>query len=158
MPVQSAGLLVYRNGTAGLEVFLVHPGGPFFKNKDNGAWSIPKGEIDPADGSALDSARREFSEETGMSVDGAFTRLASRKLASGKIVHAWAVEGSFDASKLRSNTFTIEWPPRSGTQKTFPEIDRGEWFAMGEARKKINAGQLGFLDELESRLSGDLKE
>ncbi len=158
MPVQSAGLLVYRKDSGGLEVFLVHPGGPFFKNKDDGAWSIPKGEVDPADESELDSARREFSEETGMSVEGTFTRLASRRLASGKVVHAWAVKGSFDASKVRSNVFSIEWPPRSGRQQTFPEIDRGEWFTMGKARKKINPGQLGFLDELESRLSENLKE
>jgi predicted NUDIX family NTP pyrophosphohydrolase len=154
MPVQSAGLLVYRRGSEGIEVFLVHPGGPFYKNRDDGSWSIPKGEIDPSDGSLLDSARREFREETGMTIDGAFTQLTSRKQAGGKVVHAWAVEGDFEASNAQSNTFTIEWPPHSGRRQAFPEIDRGDWFDLNEARKKINPGQGGFLDELEEKIQG----
>jgi predicted NUDIX family NTP pyrophosphohydrolase len=154
MPLQSAGLLVYRRESGGLKVFLVHPGGPFYKNKDHGSWSIPKGEIDPSDANMLDSARREFGEETGVVLEGVFTQLASRKQAGGKIVHAWAVEGEFDASKIQSNTFTIEWPPRSGRQQAFPEVDRGDWFDLHHAREKINPGQIGFLDELESRISG----
>lgn len=154
MPGQSAGILVYRSGPEGLEVFLVHPGGPFYKNKDDGSWSIPKGEFDPADVSIFDSAKREFHEETGMRIDGVFRVLTPRKQPGGKIVHAWAIEGTLDAQAIQSNHFTMEWPPRSGRQESFPEIDRGGWFGMKDARRKMLKGQLGFLDELESLIGG----
>ena len=131
-----------------LEVFLIHPGGPLWARKDAGAWSIPKGEIEKG-ADPLQEARREFAEETGSSVDGSFIALASLKQRSGKIVHAWAVEGDLDASTVHSNLFSMEWPPRSGKQQEFPEADRGGWFAMPAAREKLIAGQHGFLDELE---------
>jgi predicted NUDIX family NTP pyrophosphohydrolase len=138
---------MYRRRAGTLEVFLVHPGGPFWARKDAGAWSIPKGEIDPTE-EPLAAARREFAEETGLAAEGAFRPLAPVTQAGGKIVQAWAVEGDLDPSALQSNTFSIEWPPRSGRQKTFPEVDRAAWFSLDVAREKINPAQAALLDEL----------
>ncbi len=143
----SAGLLLYRNTTGQLEVLLVHPGGPFWKKKDLGAWSIPKGEYnDPED--ALTAARREFKEETGMDIDGNFLPLTPIKQKSGKIVHAFAIAADIDASKIVSNTFPLEWPPKSGKMIDVPEIDKAEWFMLAEARQKINTAQFQLLEEL----------
>ncbi|HZB90371.1 MAG TPA: NUDIX domain-containing protein [Stellaceae bacterium] len=147
MPKTSAGLLLYRRRGAALEVLLVHPGGPFWAKKDDGAWSIPKGEA-AAGEDLLALARREFAEETGFPVDGTFRPLAPVRQAGGKIVHAWAVEGDLDPAAIRSNRFTLEWPPRSGRREEFPEIDRGAWFTLDEARRKINQGQAPLLDGL----------
>jgi predicted NUDIX family NTP pyrophosphohydrolase len=130
-----------------LEIFLVHPGGPFFRNKDAGAWSIPKGEF--ADGEdALAVARREFEEETGRRIDGRFVALAPVRQRGGKIVHAFAVEGDLALDGLASNAFTIEWPPRSGKMQSFPEVDRYGWFSLGDARVRINDAQRALVDEL----------
>jgi predicted NUDIX family NTP pyrophosphohydrolase len=145
----SAGLLLYRRRGGALEVLLAHPGGPFWARKDAGAWSIPKGEIDPTE-EPLAAARREFSEETGVAVEGRFQPLAPITQAGGKVVQAWAVEGDLDPAALRSNTFSIEWPPRSGRQQSFPEIDRAAWFRLEVARKKINPAQVALLDELQA--------
>jgi len=147
----SAGLLLYRNAAGGLEVLLVHPGGPYWARKDIGAWSIPKGEIEPGE-EALAAARREFEEETGASVEGTFLLLPSVKLRSGKVVHAWAIEADFDAAGLRSNLFSMEWPPKSGQQREFPEADRAEWLSIDVARVKIHPGQAPLLDHLLARL------
>jgi predicted NUDIX family NTP pyrophosphohydrolase len=152
MPKISAGLLLYRRRGAALEVLLVHPGGPFWAKKDEGAWSIPKGEAAPGE-DLLTRARREFAEETGFAVEGAFQPLTPVRQAGGKAVHAWALKGDIDTAALRSNRFTLEWPPRSGRVQEFPEVDRGEWFALPAARRKINKGQLPLLDEIE-RLVG----
>jgi predicted NUDIX family NTP pyrophosphohydrolase len=152
MPRISAGLLMYRRRGSALEVFLVHPGGPFWARKDAGAWSIPKGEIDPTE-EPLAVARREFTEETGFRAEGDFQPLAPITQAGGKIVQAWAFEGDADPAELQSNTFSIEWPPRSGRQKTFPEVDRAGWFPLNVAREKINPAQIALLDELEATLA-----
>ena len=144
---QSAGILLYKKTGSGLQVFLVHPGGPFFKNKDLGAWSIPKGEF-LSDEDALEAAKREFKEETGQSIAGNFIKLQPVKLKSGKIVHAWAVEGFIDHQTISSNLFEIEWPPKSGKMQSFAEVDRADWFNIDEARLKINAGQVGLIEEL----------
>jgi predicted NUDIX family NTP pyrophosphohydrolase len=147
---QSAGILLHRARDGAVEVFLVHPGGPLWRNKDAGAWSIPKGEF--AEGEdALTVARREFEEETGRSIDGDFVALAPIRQRGGKVVHAWAVQGDLPLTGLMSNTFTIEWPPRSGRMQSFPEVDRYAWFALDEARSQINEAQRAFLDELASR-------
>jgi predicted NUDIX family NTP pyrophosphohydrolase len=152
MAKHSAGLLLYRRGPEGLEVFLVHPGGPLWAGKDEGAWSIPKGEYilseDP-----LTAGRREFKEETGFVPEGEVIPLTSLKQSSGKIVQAWALEGDCDAGAIRSNPFTMEWPPRSGRRQEFPEVDRAAWFSLEVARRKITKGQVGFLEELEHILS-----
>lgn len=143
----SAGILLYRRRGATLEVFLVHPGGPFWAKKDRGAWSIPKGEL--AEGEEpLDAAKREFAEETGLPLGCDFRPLQPVRQAGGKTVLAWAVEGDCDAEAVRSNVFELEWPPRSGQRRTFPEVDRGAWFALAEARERILAGQAPLLDEL----------
>jgi len=142
---QSAGLLLYRKTNNELQIFLVHPGGPFFKNKDAGVWSIPKGEF-LNDEEALTAAKREFKEETGHSIDGHFIPLSPVTLKSGKIVYAWAVEGDIDAQNIHSNLFEMEWPPKSGKKQSFPEIDRGGWFNIEEAKLKINGGQLGLIE------------
>lgn len=147
MPKQSAGVLLYRKLNNILQVFLVHPGGPFWKNKDDGAWSIPKGEYEDGE-DPLEAARREFFEETGQNIDGDFIALNSIKLKSGKIVHAWAVAGDIDQDNIKSNLFEMEWPPKSGKTQAFPEIDRGEWFSVEEAKVKINAAQAGLVEEL----------
>jgi predicted NUDIX family NTP pyrophosphohydrolase len=151
---RSAGLLVYRRRPGACEVFLVHPGGPFWRSKDVGAWSIPKGEFTP-DEDPLDAARREFAEETGIEMSGDFVPLASIRQPSGKTIEAWAVEGDCDPAMIRSNTFATEWPPRSGRVQQFPEIDRAAWFAIDEARSRIIKGQRGFLDELRRLLGRD---
>ena len=142
----SAGLLLYRRQPE-LEVFLVHPGGPFWAKKDLGAWSIPKGEIGEGE-EPLAAAVREFTEETGFTVDGDFQALSPLRQKSGKTVRAWAVEADCDPALLRSNLFSMEWPPRSGKQQEFPEVDRGAWFGIDEARTRIIGGQAGFIDEL----------
>ena len=147
MPAKkSAGILIYRR-TPELEVFLVHPGGPFWAKKDLGSWSLPKGEFEN-DEDPLVAARRELAEETGFTVDGNFIALTPLRQKSGKTIFAWAVEGDCDPSQLRSNLFTMEWPPRSGRRQEFPEVDRGAWFTMAEAQRRIVAGQASFLDEL----------
>ena len=144
---RSAGILLYRDRGGVIEVFLVHPGGPFWAKKDLGAWSLPKGEF--AEGEdPLAAARRELEEETGFAIDGEFRPLRPLKQAGGKVVHAWAVEGDLDPSQLRSNTFTLEWPPKSGRMQTFPEVDRAAWFTIPEARQHILKGQADFLDQL----------
>ena len=148
----SAGLLLYRDAAGRLEVLLVHPGGPFWAKKDAGAWSIPKGEI--AEGEdPLAAAKREFEEETGTRPTGEAIALAPRRQAGGKLVHAWAVRGDLDPAALKSTTFTLEWPPRSGRRQEFPEVDRAAWFTLDEAREKILKGQAPFLDDLE-RIAG----
>lgn len=151
MPKLSAGLLMYRTRNERLQVLLVHPGGPFWAKKDAGAWSIPKGEIGP-DEDALAAAKREFQEELGLEAQGEFAPLGAVTQKAGKIVQAWAVEGDCDPATLRSNTFRLEWPPRSGKLVEFPEVDRVEFFDLDEARKKINPGQTELLAELERRL------
>lgn len=151
MPKKSAGLLLYRVKSKQLQVFLVHPGGPFWKNKDAGAWSIPKGEFDD-DEDALHAAQREFEEETGIRVQGKFIRLTPVKQKSGKIVYAWALEKDIEADTIKSNFFTMEWPPRSGREQQFPEIDKGEWFHLPEALQKINPYQAALIDELAAGL------
>jgi predicted NUDIX family NTP pyrophosphohydrolase len=147
----SAGILLYRRNAALTEVFLVHPGGPFWARKDDGAWSIPKGEIEPGD-EPLARARREFAEETGSAVAGDFRALPPVRQAGGKIVHAWAVEGDADAAQVKSNRFTLEWPPRSGRLQEFPEVDRAAWFDLGTARRKLNPAQRALIDALERLL------
>src|SRR5262249_21398453 len=140
MPKQSAGILCYRKVHGQLMVLLVHHGGPFWAKRDAGAWSIPKGGIDDGE-SPLDAAKREFEEETGAAVDGKFIELEPVRQTSGKIVHAWAVEADFDPAELKSLTFEMEWPPKSGKLQTFPEVDRAEWFAVAAARRKMLEGQ-----------------
>ncbi len=154
MPKTSAGILMYRLSGESIEVFLVHPGGPFWAKKDAGSWSIPKGEYDPGE-DALSAARREFNEETGFDVDGDFIPLAPIRQKSGKIISVWAVEGTADATAVRSNTFRVEWPPRSGRQAEFPEVDRAGWFNTGEARMKLTSGQAPFIDSLCARIGID---
>ena len=149
VPKNTAGLLVFRRRAGRLDVLLVHPGGPLWAKKDEGAWSIPKGEFTD-DEDPLSAARRECKEELGATPAGDFTALNPVRQASGKIVYAWAVESDFDASTFRSNTFQMEWPPRSGRQQEFPEVDRAEWFTMDEARRKMNPGQVPLLDQLEA--------
>jgi predicted NUDIX family NTP pyrophosphohydrolase len=145
--------VVYRRRNGGIEVLLVHPGGPFWAKKDLGAWSIPKGEIEPGEESdPLLVARREFEEETGQAIAGAFVPLRPARQAGGKVVAAWAVEGDLDVSSLRSNSFTMEWPPRSGKFRSFPEVDRAEWFPIGEAKDRILKGQQPLLEQLEALL------
>ena len=151
MAKQSAGLLLYRFRQAAPEVFLVHPGGPFWAKKDAGAWSIPKGEAEPGE-DLLARALQDFAEETGVAATGSFRPLTPVKQSGGKIVHAWAVEGDCDAAAITSNTFDLEWPPRSGRIQSFPEVDRAGWFDLAVAREKINPGQRGLLDELERLL------
>jgi predicted NUDIX family NTP pyrophosphohydrolase len=150
----SAGILLHRDGDDGTEVLLVHPGGPFWARKDLGAWSIPKGELDEGEDPRA-TARREFEEETGTPLrDGALEELGTVKLKSGKLVEAFAVAGDLDPATLTSNTFELEWPPRSGRIQAFPEIDRAEWFGLDAAREKLNPAQVTFVDRLEALLSG----
>jgi predicted NUDIX family NTP pyrophosphohydrolase len=151
MAKQSAGLLMYRRSGGQVEVLLVHPGGPFWAQKDEGAWSIPKGEFTDEE-PPLEAARREFQEETGFPATGDFAPLAVIRQAGGKIVHAWAVEGDLDADAVKSNTCKMEWPPHSGRWKTFPEVDRAGWFSLPEARARILKSQLPLLDQLEDLL------
>lgn len=151
MANKSAGILLYRMRNKFLEVFLVHPGGPFWAKKDEGAWSIPKGEFDD-DEDALTAARREFKEETGIGIKGNFIELSPIKQKSGKFVYAWAVEGDIDPSQIRSNEFEMEWPPRSGKKRSFPEVDKAAWFAPDEAEKKINGAQSALIRELVKKM------
>ena len=143
---------MYRHCNGQIEVLLAHPGGPFFKNYDEGAWSIPKGEIESEE-DQLAAAQREFEEETGITPPGPFIQLNSVKQKGGKVVHAWAFEGDCDPATIVSNTFTIEWPPHSGKQIEFPEIDKAEFFDLDTARIRINAAQVGFINELEQQLA-----
>ena len=152
MPKKSAGLLVYHETRNGMEVFLVHPGGPFWVNKDDGVWSIPKGEFLENE-EPLNAAKREFEEETGFTFRGEFQPLDPLVQPSGKIVYAWASKGDLDAGAVKSNTFSIEWPRGSGNIKEFPEVDRGGWFLIKIAKRKILRGQAGFLEQLEKRVA-----
>jgi len=153
MPKLSAGIVVYRNSKEGfIQLLLVHPGGPLWKNKDEGAWSIPKGEYEESE-NPLTVAKREFEEETGNVLPGNnFIALTPVKIKSGKVISAWAMEADFKKSFICSNYFEMEWPPRSGKKQTFPETDKAEWFPIEEARHKINPGQLNFIDQLENLL------
>lgn len=134
-----------------MELFLVHPGGPFFKNKDAHAWSIPKGEFSE-DEDPLKAAKRELKEETGFSVDGDFIELAPVKQKGGKLVYAWAIETDLDPDKIKSNEFEMEWPPKSGKAQKFPEVDKGAWFIVEEAKEKINPAQIGLIQDLIAKL------
>jgi len=147
----SAGLVVYRQRAGGLEVLLVHPGGPFWAKKDAGVWSIPKGEVEPGQ-DALAEAQRELHEETGCRASGKFRPLTPIKQAGGKSVQAWAIEGDCDADHITSNEFTMEWPRHSGRMQSFPEVDRAAWFDLPTARQKINPAQVALLDELEAAI------
>lgn len=155
MSRKSAGLLAYRCRGSLVEVLLVHPGGPYWARKDDGAWSIPKGEFTEEE--PLEAAKREFTEETGFQAIGPYRPLTPIRQPSGKLIHAWAFEGDFDPAAIRSNTFPLEWPPGSGMEKEFPEVDRAGWFPIEKARGKITRGQTGFIDEVE-RLMGIKKE
>ena len=148
MPKRSAGFLLYRRTGGALEVLLVHPGGPYWRKKDQGAWSVPKGEYEPGE-DPLEVARREFEEELGSAPpDGSALPLGEVTQSGGKTVSAWAKEGDLDVTGARSNTFEMEWPPRSGRTQEFPEVDEAAWFPISEAREKLNPGQLPFLDRL----------
>ena len=153
MPKRSAGILLYRHGPAGLEVLLVHPGGPFWAKRDLGAWSIPKGEIADEE-NALAAARREFAEETGFTLtpDTEAVALGSFRQSSAKTVEVWAIEGDADPDALVSNTFRLEWPPRSGRYRDAPEVDRAAWFALVEAEKRLVQGQVPIIAALRARL------
>ena len=150
---ESAGILVWRSRDDEPQVLLAHPGGPLFRSKDLGAWTIPKGEVEPGE-DLLDAARREFSEETGFPVEGPFVKLGTVRLKSGKNVHAWAAAGDCDPAQMEGNLFEMEWPPRSGRRQRFPEIDRVEFFTLGEALRRINPAQIPLIDELERLLAG----
>jgi predicted NUDIX family NTP pyrophosphohydrolase len=152
MLVISAGLLLYRKRSGSLQVFLVHPGGPLWSKKDAGAWSIPKGLVDQGE-NPLAGAKREFREETGFTITGQFIPLRPVKLRSGKVVQAWAIESDCEPGMIKSNTFLMEWPPRSGRQQEFPEVDRAAWFDIREAKQKISQGQTDLLEELERMTS-----
>ena len=152
MPKLSAGILLFRRRAAGLEVMLVHPGGPFWAKKDDGAWSIPKGLADEGE-DLLAAAKREFFEETGKQVAGAFLDLGAHKQPSAKTIAAWACEGDFDPAALKSNTFSLEWPPRSGRMAEFPEVDRAVWCSIDDALVKINKGQKPIIAALEASVA-----
>jgi predicted NUDIX family NTP pyrophosphohydrolase len=156
MPTSSAGLVLYRVRDSALEVLLVHPGGPFWAAKDSGAWTIPKGEVEPEE-DQLAAARREFEEELGFSSRGEFTPLGTITQKAGKVVQAWAFEGDCDPARIKSNSFTIEWPPRSGKQQAFPEVDRAAFFGIEEARRKINPAQVELLSRLQEIVTGRVR-
>ena len=153
MPRTSAGLLMFRRRGDVLEVLLAHPGGPFWAKKDLGAWTIPKGEMATGE-DELTTARREFEEETGIRPEGPFHPLGCVEQRAGKLVYAWAFEGDCDPATIRSNSFRVQWPPGSGQWRTFPEVDRAEWFGLDEARGRINPGQAPLLSALEAVLAG----
>ena len=153
MPRVSAGLLMYRIQDGKLQMLLAHPGGPLFKNKDEDTWTIPKGELDPGE-DMLEAAKREFEEETGIKPNGPFTALTPIKQKGGKIVHAWAFQGDCDPTKIVSNIFTMEWPPKSGQQMEFPEIDRADFFDVAAASRKIKAAQMPLVDECQKIVIG----
>ena len=144
MAVKSAGILLFRNQTGTVEVLLAHPGGPFWSKKDNGSWSVPKGEYLDSE-NPLDAARREFKEETGIELSGSFYELTPVRRKSGKVISVWCLQGDADPEKCVSNVFKLEWPPKSGNFKEFPEVDKVEWFPLESARLKILPGQLSFL-------------
>lgn len=148
MATKSAGIIAYRFRNKVTEYFLGHPGGPFYKNKDAGVWSIPKGEFDESE-DALTAAIREFEEEIGQKISGEFIPLAPVKYKNGKIIYAWGVMFDFDESKLVSNQFSLEWPPKSGKEVLFPEIDKGGWFKLEEVREKILPAQFPLIDQLQ---------
>jgi predicted NUDIX family NTP pyrophosphohydrolase len=148
---QSAGLLLYRRSFSTIEIFLVHPGGPFWKNKDEAVWSIPKGEFNDSE-EPLQAATREFLEETGIAVSGNFMELNPVIQKGGKKVFAWALEKNIDAANIHSNTFEMEWPPKSGKFQSFPEIDKGEWFTIDVAKQKINKMQEDLIEQLTIKL------
>lgn len=150
---QSAGILMFRRITADIEFFLVHPGGPYWQNKDKGAWTIPKGEFTNEE--ALEAAKREFKEETGSEVRGSFIPLTPVKQKAGKLVYAWAVEGLIVAENITSNTYKVEWPYKSGKWQSYPEVDKAGWFTFKEAAEKINPAQIALLEELMSILDQD---
>lgn len=153
MTKESAGLLLYRERNEAPEVLLVHPGGPFWVHRDEAAWSIPKGEIDPGE-RPVDVARREFAEELGSPApEGEWLPLGTIRQAGGKLVHGWAARGDFDPDDLRSMMFEVEWPPRSGSRQSFPEVDRAAWFDLTRARRSILVGQRPFVDRLEELLT-----
>jgi predicted NUDIX family NTP pyrophosphohydrolase len=158
MARKSAGLIMFRYKGGVLELFMVHPGGPFWAKKDPGSWSIPKGEYSDQE-DPLEAAKREFFEETGFEAKGEFKELTMIRQPSGKRIRAWSFQGDGDASAIRSNTFAMEWPPKSGKQAEFPEVDRAGWFSVDICRQKILKGQVGFIDELCAQLgyagSGD---
>ncbi len=147
MGKESAGLLVYRRREGALEFLLVHPGGPFWKNKDAGAWTIPKGELREAE-EPLTAAKREFEEELSLKAEGTFVELTPVKQKGGKLVRAWAIEKDYDLSTIKSNTFEMEWPPKSGRMSSFPEVDRAEYFGMNTAKAKVNPAQIALLEEV----------
>jgi predicted NUDIX family NTP pyrophosphohydrolase len=146
---KSAGILLYRRNAGELEVLLAHPGGPFWKRRDLGAWTLPKGEIDEGE-DAYAAARREFTEETGFELGEAGTALEPLRQPSGKVIYAWAIEGDCDAAETRSIVFRMEWPPKSGKEEEFPEIDKVEWFSIPDAERKILPGQAPFLQQLQA--------
>ena len=150
---RSAGVILYRRRDDRVEVLLVHPGGPFWAKKDAGAWSIPKGEFDEAETPEA-AARREFEEETGIALTVALRALTPVAQSRGKTVHAFAAEADLDPARVASNTFTLEWPPRSGVMREFPEVDRAQWFGLAEARRRINPAQVVFLERLHEMLEG----
>jgi len=152
MAKESAGLMMFRKRAGALEFLLVHPGGPFWKNKNAGAWTIPKGEIAEGE-NALATAKREFEEELGLKAEGSFIELRPIKQKGGKVVRAWAFEGDCDPGQVKSNTFTMEWPPRSGKMTEFPEVDRAEFFNLEKAKEKINEAQIPLLEELGTKLA-----
>jgi predicted NUDIX family NTP pyrophosphohydrolase len=147
LPKTAAGILLYRRGPKGLEVLLAHPGGPLWARKDYGAWTIPKGQFTEGE-LPLDAAKREFEEEMGSKPVGEFQSLGTVKQPSGKVIHGWAAESDFDTATVKSNLFSLQWPPRSGTMAQFPEVDRAAWFSIDEARHKMLKGQQPFLDRL----------
>lgn len=151
MTKKSAGILLYRILNNYLELFLVHPGGPFYVNKDLGVWSIPKGEFENEE--PVDAALREFYEETGMQLEANLIYLDEIKMKSGKIIYCWAAEKNFDPSVMKSNLFELEWPPKSGKMQTFPEMDKGEWFTVGIAKEKIHSSQIPFVERLLNTLN-----
>jgi predicted NUDIX family NTP pyrophosphohydrolase len=153
MAAKSAGILVYKKAAGEILVFLAHPGGPFWAKKDQGAWSIPKGEFEEGE-DGLSAARREFLEETGQTIDGKFIALTPVRQPGRKMVYCWAVEGDVDADNVKSNDFEMEWPPKSGRKQRFPEVDRGAWFTLEEAKARIMTGQVPILEEL-ARLMGN---